>query len=149
MRSAYPILFLCALACATGPSAARLSTTGTAPLPTAGLATNTTEVATRGTILTGDFRTDYYSGETLYDVLRRRLPLYLRTRPNPSTLLTPRNDEISVFINGSFSGSLDVLQLIPAHEVFSVDRIGSTEAAIKLGPKHANGALMITLVRRD
>jgi hypothetical protein len=54
-----------------------------------------------------------------------------------------------VYIDGSFSGSLDVLQLIPAHEVFSVQRVTAVEAVTRFGPRHNGGALLVTLIRRD
>ena len=148
MRSAYPAVFFCALACASVPSSARLASS------TSGLASPSVPVSSeasngRGTFRTGTFTTDYFAGETLFDALRRRAPLYLRPRPNPTGELTGRNDPLAVYINGSFSGSIDVLQLIPAFEVFSVDRINASEAAVKFGPKHSSGALVVTLVRHD
>jgi hypothetical protein len=148
MRSAYPAVFLCALACASVPSTSRLSSTGAQPAA-ATLATSGATTSSRGHILTGSFSTEYFGGETLFDVLRRRAPLYLRSRPSPSAELTGRADPIAVYIDGSFSGSLDVLQLIPAYEVFSVQRITAVEAATRYGPKHGGGALLVTLVRHD
>jgi hypothetical protein len=103
---------------------------------------------TRGVLYTGSLTTEYFSGETLFDVLRRRAPQYLRSRPSPGAELTGRADPIDVYIDGNFSGSLDVLQLIPAYMVMSVDRMSPTEAAIKLGPRHSGGALMVRLVPR-
>jgi len=148
MRSAYPAVFFCALACASAPSAARLSTTGVQPtaavLPSSG-----SDRPTRGQFITGSFLTDYFSGETLSDVLRRRAPLYLRPRANPSAEIVGRNDPIAVYINGSFSGSLEVLSSIPAYEVFSVQRMTAAESTIRYGQKHGSGALMVTLVRHD
>ena len=98
--------------------------------------------------MTGSFKTEYFGGESLYDVLRRRASLYLNARPNPSALLSNHQDPIAVYIDGSYSGALDVLQLIPAHEVFSVKRISAADAAIRFGPKHNSGALLVTLVPR-
>jgi hypothetical protein len=148
MRSAYPAVFFCALACASAPSASRLSSTGAQPtsaaIPIAG-----DERAGRGHLLTGSFLTEYYSGETLADVLRRRAPLYLRARSNPASDMSGRADPIAVYINGSFSGNLEVLSSIPAHEVFSVDRLTAPAAMIRFGPRHGSGALLITLVRHD
>jgi len=149
MRFAYPAVFFCALACASAPSStARISATGvgstSVTLPVSG-----DERAGRGHMLTGTFMTEYFSGETLHDVLRRRAPLYLRGRSNPGSELTGRADPIAVYINGSYSGSLEVLNSIPAHEVFSVDRLTAPAAVIRYGPKHGNGALMVTLVRHD
>jgi hypothetical protein len=148
MRSAYPAVFLCALACASAPSAARLSATGVQP-KAASLPTSSEARPSRGQFLTGAFLTDYFAGETLSDVLRRRAPLYLRPRMNPSTELTGRADPMAVYINGSFSGSLEVLSSIPAYEVFSVDRLTAGEAGMRFGPKHGSGALLVTLVRHD
>ena len=150
MRSAYPAVFLCALACATAPSSARLASTSSAPDPVTLLSASPAGTASsNGQLLTGSFLTPYFSGETLYDVLRRRVPLYLRTRPNPASELTGRDDPIAVYINGSFSGSLEVLQSIQAYDVFSVNRMSPSEAAIRFGPKHTGGALLVTLVRHD
>jgi hypothetical protein len=147
MRSAYPAVFLCALACASAPSSSRLSTTGTAPSPVM-LASTSNSNVTRGVLLTGSFTTEYFGGETLYDVLRRRAPQYLRPRPTPGAELTGQNDPLAIYIDGNFAGSADVLQLIPAYTVFSVDRISASEAAMKFGPKHSNGALLVHLVVR-
>jgi len=147
MRSAYPAVFFCALACASAPSTARLSSTGarasSVTLPSSG-----DERAGRGHLMTGSFMTEYFSGETLFDVLRRRAPIYLRSRSNPVTEMSGRVDPIAVYINGNYSGSLEVLSALPAHEVFSVDRISPPDAMIRFGPKHGSGALMVTLVRR-
>ena len=150
MRSAYPAVFLCALACATAPSSARLASTPASPpsIALAGSATAGTASA-NGQLMTGSFLTPYFSGETLYDVLRRRVPLYLRTRPNPGSELTGRDDPIAVYINGSFSGSLEVLQSIQAYDVLTVSRMSASEAAIRFGPRHSGGALLVTLVRHD
>jgi hypothetical protein len=150
MRSAYPAVFLCALACATAPSSARLASTPSTEQAVA-LASSATAgtASSSGQLVTGSFLTPYFSGETLYDVLRRRAPLYLRSRPNPSSELSGRDDPIAVYINGSFSGSLDVLQSIQAYDVLSVKRMSAGEAAIRFGPKHSGGALLVTLVRHD
>ena len=151
MRSAYPAVFFCALACASVPSTstARLSATGPASAAPS-LPVSTESAPTRGAFITGSFTTEYFSGETVLDVLRRRAPLYLRARPNPSAELSATGpDPIAVYIDGSYSGDLDVLQLIPAHEVVSVNRISATEAAIRFGPKRNSGALLVTLVKHE
>ena len=148
MRSAYPAVFLCALACASAPSSSRLSTTGAASSPVM-FASSSSDRSTRGVIYTGSFTTEYFGGETLYDVLRRRAPQYLHPRPTPGAELTGRSDPLAIYIDGNFAGSADVLQLIPAYTVFSVDRISASEAAIKFGPKHSNGALLVHLVLRN
>ena len=147
MRSASPALFLCALACASAPSTSRLSTTGAQPSTvTLGSAAPT---SSRGQIVTGSFMSEYYGGETLYDVLRRRAPLYLRPRAMPSAEIPGRADPIAVYINGGFSGGLEVLSSIPASTVFSVDRISAVDATMRYGAKHNSGALLVTLTRRD
>ena len=148
MRSAYPAVFFCALACASAPSNARVSSTGAQSVAPMTLATSSTGTASsRGHIQTGSFSTEYFSGETLYDVLRRRAPIYLRARPNPVTELTGRADPIAVYLDGNFTGSLEVLQSIPAHEVVSVTRISDVEAVTRFGTRHNSGALLVTLVR--
>ena len=152
MRSAYPAVFFCALACASAPSTSRLSTAGNQPLAATTLPASSAAAGTassRGHFLTGSFSTEYFGGETLYDVLRRRAPLYLRPRPNPSMELTGRADPMAVYLDGNFSGSVEVLQSIPAHEVFSVTKMSAVEAATRFGPKHNSGALLVRLVRHD
>jgi hypothetical protein len=110
---------------------------------------NASAASGRGFILTGQFPTEYYSGETLADVLRRRAPLYLRPRPNPSADFNRTADPIAVYIDGSFAGSLDVLQLIPAYEVIGVERLAASEATIRFGPRHNSGALLVKMVKHD
>src|SRR6187551_3046565 len=141
MRSAYSAVFLCALACASVPSTARLSSTGAAAPTTTTVVSSGRTASSRGQLLTGTGRVDYFGGETLYDVLR--------LRPNPSLELTGRADPLAVYIDGSFAGSIDVLQLLPAHEVASVDRISAVESVTRYGTKHNNGALLVTMVRHD
>lgn len=150
MRSAYSALVLCTLACASVPTTAKLASTGNQATEVALPASSTGSAAGRGHLLTGTFLTEYFTGETLYDVLRRRAPIYLRARPNPSAELGGRGaDPIAVYIDGSFSGSIDVLSLIPASEVFSVQRISETDATVRFGPRHSSGALLVRMVRRD
>lgn len=146
MRFAYPAVLLCAAACASAPSASRSAVTNSQP-HAGSLAAPGPAVATRGTIITGSFTTEYFLGENLHDVLRRRAPLYLRPR-SVASFDSERGDPIAVYIDGSFAGSLDVLTLIPASEVYSVKRMPGTEAMVKFGPKHGNGALIVTMIRR-
>ena len=148
MRSVYPAVFFCALACASGPSSSRLSSAGVQPA-SASFPVSSGETSGRGHLLTGSFLTEYFSGETLHDVLRRRAPLYLRPRGNASSDAVGRSDPIMVYINGGFSGNVDVLSSIPAREVFSVDRITASDAMIRYGQRHNSGALLVTLVRHD
>ena len=149
MRSGYPAVFLCALACASVPSSARLSSTGSEALMASVANSSSGTISGRGTLITGSLPTEYYGGETLYDVLRRRAPLYLHSRPNPSAEMISRTDPLAVYVNGAFSGSIEVLQSLPAYEVFSVERLSPAEAAIRYGPKHSGGALLVRLVRHD
>jgi len=147
MRSAYPAVFLCALACASVPSSSsRLSTTGSsAPA----FASSSDGTLTRGVILTGSHKTEYFGGETLYDVLRLRAPNYLTPRPALSLERGARNDPLAVYIDGNFAGTWEVLQLLPAYSVFSVDRLSATEAALRYGSRNnSNGAVVVTMVRR-
>lgn len=147
MRFAYPAVLLCAAACASAPAASRSAVTS-ADLQASPISPAASPSPLRGHMLTGSFTTEYYAGETLHDVLRRRLPLYLRPRTAGGGDMPGRGDPIAVYINGSFSGSLDVLSLIPASEVFAVERISGSDALIRFGPKHNSGALLVTLVRR-
>ena len=149
MRSAYPAVFFCALACASVPSTSRLSSTGTPPSAATVVGSSAPGASARGSFTTGSFTTEYFGGETLYDVLRRRAPLYLRPRGNPSGEAMGRTDPVAVYIDGSYSGSVDVLQLIPAYEVVAVDRISAVDASIRYGPKHSGGALLVKLIRHD
>ena len=147
MRFAYPAILLCAAACASAPSASRSSVTNSQP-SSGSLGAPAATSPTRGTIITGSFLTEYFLGETLHDVLRRRATLYLRPRSIASLDARSNSDPIAVYIDGSFSGSLEVLTLIPASEVFSVKRMSGTEAMVKFGPKHGNGALLVTMRNR-
>jgi len=147
MRFAYPAVFLCALACASAPSSSlHRSTTGSvAPTFTSSSAAG----PTRGVLLTGSHTTEYFGGETLYDVLRLRAPLYLKPRGALSLEKSANADPLAVYIDGSFAGTWEVLQLLPAYTVFSVDRLSATEAAMKFGSRNnASGAIVVTSVHR-
>jgi len=147
MRSAYPVVFLCALACASvPPSPSHLSSTGSvAPR----LASSSDGRPTRGVILTGSYTTEYFGGESLYDVLRLRAPIYLKPRPALSIERSIKNDPLAVYIDGSFAGTEDVLQLLPAYTVFSVDRLSATEASLRFGSRNnSSGAIVVTMARR-
>ena len=147
MRSAYPAVFLCALACASVPSSpSRLSTTGSvAPA----FASSSDARPTRGVILTGSHTTEYFGGETVYDVLRLRAPIYLKPRPALSIERSIKNDPLAVYIDGSFAGTWEVLQLLPAYAVFSVDRLSATEASLRFGSRNnSSGAVVVTMARR-
>lgn len=146
MRSAYSGMVLCTLACASVPatSSSSVATGNAAATPAAGAPGTAT--ALRGYLLAGSSALEYFGGETLHDVLRRRAPLYLRAR-NTVQLSGPA-DPIAVYLDGQFSGGPEVLSLIPASDVFAVQRLSPNEASMKFGPRHRNGALMVTLIRR-
>ena len=146
MRSAYPAVFLCALACASVPSSSsRLSTTGSVPQT---LASSSDGRPTRGVIRTGSYATEYFGGESLYDVLRLRAPIYLKPRPALSIERSVKNDPLAVYIDGSFAGTWEVLQLLPAYTVFSVDRLSATEASLRFGSRNnSSGAVVVTMIR--
>lgn len=147
MRSAYPAVFLCALACATAPSSsAHLSTTGS---PARTFSSTSSNGLTRGVLLTGTHATEYFGGESLYDVLRLRAPIYLKPRPALSIERSIKNDPLAVYIDGSFAGTWEVLQMLPAYTVFSVDRLSATEASLKFGSRNnSSGAVVVTMARR-
>ena len=147
MRSAYPAVFLCALACASAPSSpAYLSSTGA---PARMFASSSSGGLTRGVLLTGTHTTEYFGGESLYDVLRLRAPLYLKPRPDIGIERSMRSDPLAVYIDGTFAGTWEVLQLVPAYTVHSVDRLSATEAALRFGSnKNSSGAVVVTTVRR-
>ena len=148
MRSAYPAVFLCALACASVPSSSssHLSTTGSAGRTFTSSSDNRT---THGVILTGTYATEYFGGESLYDVLRLRAPIYLKPRPALSIERSTTNDPLAVYIDGSFAGTWEVLQMLPAYTVFSVDRLSATEASLRFGSRNnSSGAVVVTMARR-
>jgi len=146
MRSAYPAVFLCALACASVPSSsAHLSTTGSAPRT---FASSASGAPTRGVLRTGAHATEYFGGESLYDVLRLREPMYLKPRPALGIEQSIKSDPLAVYIDGSFAGTWEVLQLLPAYTIVSVDRLSATEASLRYGSRNnSSGALVVTTVR--
>jgi hypothetical protein len=148
MRFASPALLLCAAACASTPSAARTVVTNASVTPASiDAAPAAAPVPTRGHLLTGSVKTEYFAGESLYDVLRVRMPLYLRPRGATAPNLTGREEPVSVFIDENYAGPLETLSLIPASHVLSVQRMAGTEAAIKFGPRHSGGAVLVRLLR--
>lgn len=147
MRFASPALLLCAAACASTPSAARTVVANASVTPASIDAAPAAPGPTRGHLLTGSVKTEYFAGESLYDVLRVRMPLYLRPRGATAPNLTGREQPVSVFIDENYAGPLETLSLIPASHVLSVQRMAGTEAAIKFGPRHSGGAVLVRLLR--
>jgi hypothetical protein len=146
MRFAYPAVFLCALACASAPSssASHLSATGSAPKPVA----SASGAPTRGVIRAGSHTTEFFGGESLFDVLRLREPIFLKPRPALGIERSLNNDPLAVYIDGSFAGTWEVLQLLPAYTVSSVDRLSATEASLRFGSRNnSSGAIVVTMVR--
>ncbi|MFN8579987.1 MAG: hypothetical protein U0163_03290 [Gemmatimonadaceae bacterium] len=87
------------------------------------------------------------AGESLYDVLARDCPLYLRPRTPRISELAAGQDLIGVVINGHYSGGLDALQTVSADYVYSVRRLSASEATIRYGRHFVEGALEVTLRR--
>ena len=146
MRFASPAILLCAAACASAPSAAR-SVVGNSPIVPDTLDASSAAIPSRGHLITGSVKTEYFPGENLYDVLRVRMPLYLRPRGVNTPNFSGREEPVSVFINGTYAGSLETLSLIPASHVYSVQRMSGSEAAIKFGQRHSGGAVLVQLHR--
>ena len=148
MRSAYPAVFLCALACASTPSSSAHLATATAPLAPK-LASSSGSGQTHGVLRTGSQPTEYFGGESLYDVLRLRAPMYLKPRPALSLEKSINNDPLAVYIDGSFAGTWEILQLLPAYTIVSVERLSATEASLKYGSRNnSSGALVVTTIQR-
>ena len=146
MRFAYPAVFLCALACPSPPSssASHLSATGSAPKMLA----SSSGGPSHGVNRAGSHTTEYFGGESLFDVLRLREPIYLKPRADLSIERSIKNDPLAVYIDGSFAGTWEVLQLLPAYTVASVDRLSATEASLRFGSRNnSSGAIVVTMVR--
>jgi hypothetical protein len=92
-----------------------------------------------GLLLVGSNTVRYGVGETLQQVLAHNQPIMLKPRG-------VRNDPIGVYVNGLYSGDLEVLEMIPAHEVMSVTKLNATEAAGRFGRHWPNGAILVRLV---
>ena len=81
-------------------------------------------------------------------MLRLREPIYLKPRADLSIERSIKNDPLAVYIDGSFAGTWEVLQLLPAYTVASVDRLSATEASLKFGSRNnSSGAIVVTMVR--
>lgn len=84
--------------------------------------------------------------QTAYSALAQLRPLFLRSRPNSADARgEPRR--IQIYIDGVFSGDLDVLKLIPASDVESITRVQPEMAFATMGSEHAgDGVLMVRLL---
>jgi hypothetical protein len=86
--------------------------------------------------------------ETALEFIRRTNPLYLNTRAvrMPGSPFS-RDDLVAVYVNGTYSGELDALEMIPAREIVSVRRVSASEGANVFGRTHRNGALIVRMRR--
>jgi hypothetical protein len=86
------------------------------------------------------------SPKNAYSALEELRPLFLRTRPNAASDARGEAPRINVFIDGSFSGELDVLKLIPASDIESITRVQPEMAFTTMGDIRAgDGVLMVRL----
>jgi hypothetical protein len=85
------------------------------------------------------------SPQNAYSALEQLRPFFLRPRPSGVDVrgLPPR---MHVFIDGAFSGDLDVLKMIPASEIESITRVQPSMAFTTMGAIRASdGVLMVRL----
>ena len=83
--------------------------------------------------------------QNTYSALQQFRPFFLQPRPS-SADARGEVPQIHVFIDGYFSGELDVLKLIPASEVESITRVQPAMAFTTMGSMRASdGALMVRL----
>ena len=88
---------------------------------------------------------EYSTHENAYTAIERLRPFFLATRPSAADVhgIIPH---INVFIDGYFSGDVDVLKAIPASSIESVERLQPAMAYATLGAYHAgDGVLMVRL----
>ena len=61
---------------------------------------------------------------------------------NPTT-----DDQIGVYINGTYAGGVESLRQLFARDVYSVRRLSASETAVRYGRRHLNGVLEVKLLR--
>lgn len=85
------------------------------------------------------------SPQNAYSALEQLRPFFLQPRPNSSDVRgEPRR--MHVFIDGYFSGDLDVLKTIPARDIASITRVQPEMAFTTMGDVRAgDGVLMVRL----
>ena len=85
------------------------------------------------------------SPQNAYTALEQLRPFFLQARPSAADIRgqAPR---IHVFIDGYFSGELDVLKMIPASDIESIARVQPAMAFTTMGDVRAgDGVLMVRL----
>jgi hypothetical protein len=85
------------------------------------------------------------SGETLFETLSRRSPMILK--PRPGTTVFGPEAPLAVYIDGLYSGEVDVLALLFSRDVLTVQRLSPSESAIRFGSRHPSGVLVVTTTR--
>lgn len=88
------------------------------------------------------------AGESLYDVVTRVRPNYLRARSPLIIPLALGEDLIGVFVNGLFAGGLEALRDIDADYVYSIRKLPASEAVNRHGRRFREGVIEVALIRR-
>ncbi len=94
------------------------------------------------------------SATNLHAALMRLRPRFLQVRGSSSPVIggSPVGAQgarnITVFVNGSYMGGVEVLQTITVQDVLRVRHYHQVESAHRFGSQAPYGALEITLVRR-
>ena len=82
------------------------------------------------------------TGITLYDLIQRSRPNWLRVRG--TTSLTLRPDEIAVYRDGQRVGGPSTLRDFTVESVEKVVYLSGPEASSRFGLDHQNGAILVT-----
>jgi hypothetical protein len=97
------------------------------------------------TVIIADAPETTHGGESLYDLLRRTAPAYLRSRVGQSDSTPQFDPSIGVYVDGFFAGGIEALQTIAAVNVLSIRRITAAEMGSSYTRKHASGVLEVKL----
>lgn len=107
--------------------------------------TSTPRPARNANMLTGE-EIQSRPGLTLYQLIERDRPTWLRTRGRTS--INGADDAIVVYRDEVLQGGIGVLRDMTVAGVATIRRISGPEAEGRFGPGHQAGAILITSIRR-
>ena len=83
------------------------------------------------------------NAETAYDVVKQLRSLWLQQRGASS--LTQTAHEVQIYVDGVLRGGPSVLTEIRGAEVRELQRLSPSDAALRYGVNHENGAILVKL----
>lgn len=96
----------------------------------------------RDVLFEAEIQSSNIPGSTVYDVIQRARPEYLRSR-GPNSFRNASPPTAVVYLDGMKYGELEQLKSLRADNVFQIQYLSAPNATTRFGTGHTGGAILI------